>query len=133
MSDQQTLQQFKVKGFDLAWLVVKDFEKAIKFYKETLGLELKDYAPEFKWAEFEGYAGGARLGVCEACEDTPIVAGENAVPTFTVDDLDAACEFLKKKGATFVGDIQEVPGHVRMQLIKDPAGNLIHICQKLSD
>ncbi len=39
-----------------------------------------------------------RLGICETCEDCPIEAGENAVVSFTVDDLDAACVFLKKEG-----------------------------------
>lgn len=130
-AEPQTLQQFKAKSFDLAWITVKNFDQAVKFYKETLGLEQKDYNPEYKWAEFEGHAGGARLGICEACQESPVQAGGNAVSCFTVDDLDAACEFLRKKGAEFVGDIQEVPGHVKMQLIKDPSGNYIHICQKL--
>lgn len=129
--DEQNLQQFKSKSFDLAWITVKNFDEAIKFYSEALGLEQKDFAPEYKWAEFAGYAGGARLGICEACQDNPIEAGDNAVISFTVDDLEAACVFLKKKGAEFIGTIQEVPGHVRMQLIKDPSGNLIHMCQVL--
>jgi predicted enzyme related to lactoylglutathione lyase len=128
---EQTLRQFKSKSFDLAWITVKNFEEAIKFYSEVLGLEQKDYAPEYKWAEFEGYAGGARLGICEICEDSPIEPGDNAVISFTVDDLDAACDFLGKKGTEFIGTVQEVPGHVKMQLIKDPSGNLIHICQVL--
>lgn len=96
-TQQQTLQQFKAKSFDLAWITVKNFDEAVKFYKETIGLEQKDYAPEYKWAEFEGHAGGARLGICEASPECPIDAGGNAVVCFTVDDLDAACEFLKKR------------------------------------
>lgn len=130
-TQEQTLQQFKAKSFDLAWVSVKNFDNAVKFYKETLGLQQKDYAPEYKWAEFEGYAGGARLGICEESEENPIEPGQNAVVSFTVDDLDAACAFLKKKGIEFIGTVQEIPGHVKMQLIKDPSGNFMHICQVL--
>lgn len=131
-SINQSLKSFKTKGFELAWITVKNFDEAVKFYTEVLGLEQKDYAPEYKWAEFEGKEGGARLGICEACEESPIKPGENAVVSFTVDNLDEACKFLKKQNVEFVGEVQEIPGHVRMQLIKDSSGNYIHICQLLS-
>lgn len=125
------LQQFKAKSIDLIWISVKDFDQAVKFYKEKLGLEQKDYNPEYKWAEFEGYNGGARLGICEYSEESPIAAGDNAVISFTVDDLDAASAFLKQEGVEFVGPVQEIPGHVKMQLVRDSSGNYMHLCQML--
>lgn len=122
----------KVKSIDLAWVVVKNFEQGVEFYRDVLGLEIKDYSPEWKWVEFEGYKGGARLGLCEACDMTPVGPGGNAVVSFSVDDIDAASLFFKQKGLELVGEKQVIPGHVAMQLGRDPSGNLIHIVQTLS-
>ena len=126
------MSEFRAKSLDLVWIMVKDFDEAVKFYKDVLGLVQKDFAPEYNWIEFEGVNGGARLGICAMCEDAPIQPGSNAVVSLTVDDLDQAIDFLKTKGAALVGETQEVPHHVKMQLIQDPSGNFIHICQLLN-
>jgi len=36
------------KGMSLAWIVVKDFEKGLKFYTEVLCLDLVSRADEYK-------------------------------------------------------------------------------------
>ena len=39
-----------LKSMDLAWIVVNDLQKAIKFYTETVGLKLVEFHEEFEWA-----------------------------------------------------------------------------------
>ncbi len=40
--------------------------------------------------------------------------------------------FYKEKGAKLVGEIGEVPGHVKMQTFLDPDGNMMQIVQELN-
>lgn len=121
----------KAKSIDLIWIVVSDLKKAIEYYCDHLGMELKELVEEFGWAELKGPAGGATLGLTQAQGLSPLSQGENAVVTLTVEDLDAARQELMQKGAALQGDICEVPGHVRLQLLKDLDGNLLQLVQVL--
>jgi predicted enzyme related to lactoylglutathione lyase len=58
-------------------------------------------------------------------------AGSNAVMAISIEDLDVVCDFYRKKGAKLVGEIIEIPGHVRMQTFLDFDGNMMQIVQKL--
>jgi predicted enzyme related to lactoylglutathione lyase len=119
-----------VKSMDLVWITVDDFDEAIQYYTEVLGLEVADRNDDFGWAELVGKDGGARLGICEECDTSPVGPGENAVLTMSVDNLDKTLKQLSGK-IELEGDICEVPGHVRMQLIRDPSGNLVHLVEKM--
>ncbi|MGE3954976.1 MAG: VOC family protein [Parachlamydiales bacterium] len=118
-----------VKSLDLVWITVSDFAKGVAYYSDVLGMELLQRSDEMGWAELRG-SSGAMLGICRAQQDFP--AGVNAIMTFTVENLDKAMKELASKGVTFKGEIQEVPGHVKMQLCEDPDGNLYHICEMLA-
>lgn len=119
-----------IKSIDLAWISVNDFDKAIQFYTEVVGLKLVEKNDQWSWAELQG-EDGARLGIGKSCAESGNIAGNNAVVCFNVENLDQSKAEMEKKGATCVGDVCEVPGHVRMQLFKDVDGNLFHVVQKL--
>ena len=119
-----------VRGNLLSWIVVKDVNAAIKFYTEVVGLTLLEQSAEYGWAELAGPE-GCRLGIAEECEKMDAKAGTNAVITITVENLDAACLFFKEKGAQLIGEIMEVPGHVKMQTFIDHDGNKMQLVQKL--
>lgn len=117
----------------LAWIVVKDFKSAVKFYTEVVGMKLMESNEEFGWAELEGYEGGSRLGIAQAgpcCGG--VEPGQNAVVTFTVDNIDKAKAEMIAKGAKCEGEIIDVPGHVRMQTVVDGDGNRFQICEVLT-
>ncbi len=118
-------------SIELAWIVVDDFKKAVKFYSEVIGLQLMEVNEECGWAELQGKS-GARLGIAQRSDRSEIMPGQNAIVTFTVDNVVAASSEMVKKGAVRVGEVQEVPGHVRMQLIKDLDGNQLQLVQMLS-
>lgn len=120
----------KAQGIYLSWIVVKDIEKAIKFYTEVVGLELKEYHKEFRWAELAG-PGGSILGIGEEDLKSPIKSGVNAVVTVAVKDIDDAIAHFIDKGANLIGDVVEIPGHVKMQTFSDTDGNTMQLVQKL--
>lgn len=120
----------KIKGIHLAWIVVKDLKAAIEFYTKTVGLTLRDQSPEYGWAELSG-PDGSMLGVAQENPHMEIEAGKNAVVTITVDDIEETRKFLLKQGANMIGEIMEVPGHVKMQTFTDADGNMMQMVQKL--
>lgn len=121
----------KTKGIQLAWITVKNIEKAIEFYTKVVGLELKEYHKEFRWAELSGPE-GAILGIGENTDDCPVHPGANAVLTVSVADIDKAHSHFVKSGAKLVGDIVEVPGHVKLQTFVDVDGNTLQLAQTLN-
>lgn len=118
------------EGIYLSWIVVKDIKKAIEFYTHVVGLTLKEFHPEFNWAELSG-PGGSTLGIGQEGSESPMKAGVNAVVTISVTDLDVALKHYREKGATLVGEVIEIPGHVKMQTFTDSDGNTMQIVQKL--
>ena len=122
----------KVKGIQLSWIVVKDLQKAIKFYTDIVGLKLLNQSPEYGWAELAG-PGGCTLGIAQENPqmDNKYVAGTNAIMTVSVEDIDKALAVYKKKGVRLIGDVVEVPGHVKMQTFSDQDGNLMQVVQTL--
>ena len=126
----------KVKGMELAWISVSDFEKAIKFYTEILGLKLLDKNDEWGWAELGGHEGGARIGIARYSSSideihSPIKPGQNALMTFTVDNLDQTIQEMKKNDVQFIGDVVVVPEEVKMQTVKDKDGNILQFVEMI--
>ncbi len=116
---------------ELAWIVVKDLKKARDFFVKKVGLTEQSYSEEHAWIELAGSEGGSILGVCTADDRSPIKSGQNAVMTFSVENIDEVSESFRKAGVQLIGPILVLPGHVKMQFFKDPDGNLFQICQKL--
>lgn len=121
----------KVIGMNLAWIVVKDLEAAITFYTDVVGLTLREKSLEHHWAELSG-PDGFTLGLAQESSHMELRAGSNAVVTITVEDIVVAKNFYLKKGAKMLGDIIEVPGHVKMQTFIDKDGNTLQLVQLLS-
>ncbi len=119
-----------VLGNMLSWIVVKDIDKAIQFYTDVVGLTLHVKSPEYGWAELSGPE-GCRLGIAQESDKMETKAGVNAVITITVKSLDEARTFFEQKGAQLVGDVMEVPKHVRMQTFLDVDGNMMQLVEKL--
>ncbi|MBS0605259.1 MAG: VOC family protein [Verrucomicrobia bacterium] len=120
-----------LKSMSLVWIVVNDLKQAIKFYTETVGLKLMEIHEEFGWAELEGHNGGARLGIAQMQlkSEDDVKPGQNAVMTFTVASLEKAIADMLKKGAKLIGEVQDIPGHVKMQMAADSDGNRFQLVE----
>ncbi len=119
---------------NLAWIVVSDFKKAIEFYTKVVGLKLMEINEQYGWAELEGPHGGARIGIAQQCDqmNDGVKPGQNAVVTFTVDNIEDSVADFSKKGVKLIGKIQEVPGHVKMQTVCDVDGNTFQLCEVIA-
>jgi len=122
----------RVKTINLCWVVVADLEKAIKFYQENLGLRLLEWDNTYGWAEFEGHTGGMRLGLAQASDFNQVAAGSNAVVAFNVDNIEEAKQAYLDKGVTCMGEIMEVPGHVKLLFCQDQDGNKFQLAELLA-
>lgn len=123
-----------IKRSDLAWITVSDVKKAKEFFTKVLGLELQCDTPEYGWLELRPKEGGVTLGVGQCSDEyTEVKPGQNAVVTFTVDDIEKTKAEFQKRGVTLLGDIVEVPGHVKMLFFTDFDGNKFQVCQILND
>ena len=87
----------KVKQVGLSWIVVKDFKAAVKYYTEILALEIGELNEQYGWGELEGKDGGSSLGISQESPEEMAKADQNAVVTFTVDNIE--------KGAKCGGEI----------------------------
>ena len=120
----------KNQGIHLSWIVVKDFEASVKFYTETVGFILKEHHPEHGWAELSGPE-GSRLGIAKESSSSEINAGSNTITAITVENIEEERTFCQKRGVKLIGDISEVPGHVKMQTFADIDGNIMQLVQLL--
>ena len=110
----------KITGVDFVPIPVDDFDKAIEFYGETLGLpEIARYG-KMPGAEFQ--AGNLTLAIME-----PTAFGQkfrpNAMPiALQVDDVEEARAALVKAGVEFITDTFD-SGVCHQAIFLDPSGN----------
>ncbi len=120
-----------VKSMQLCWIVVANLKQAIKFYTEVLGLKLLSSTEELGWAELQGKDGEGLIGLAQANDHYAIKPGSNAVITFTVEDMEQARLEMQAKGLKLIGEVTEVPGHVKMQDCVDADNNFFQLVQAL--
>jgi len=103
------------------YYMVKDMDRAVKFYTKTLGLPLVvRYGND--WAEVD--AGSTRIGLHPT--DGAITPG-GATASFYVDDMAALAKKLKAKGAS-LGTIHE-SAQGKMAVLKDTEGNSLQFTE----
>lgn len=122
----------KTYGISLSWIVVKDIEAAIKFYTDTVGLTLREFCPDYGWAELQGPEGTC-LGIAKENKEQDAIAGTNAVVTVRVDCIKKARQEFEERGVRLLGGIIEIPGHVSMQTFQDSDGNTMQLVEVLDD
>lgn len=113
-------------------LNVQDLDRAVAFYRDTLGMRLLFQAPP-KMAFFD--CGGIRLmlGVPEDPEsDHPA-----SILYYKVDDIHAAHAALRDKGADFRGEphlVAKMPDHeLWMAFLKDSEGNTLALMSEVRE
>jgi catechol 2,3-dioxygenase-like lactoylglutathione lyase family enzyme len=107
-------------------LMVSDMDRAVAFYIQKLGLELKvRYGND--WAEVVGP--GLTLGLHQA--QGPIARSDPAIGIsigLEVDDLDAAVLELKARGVVFPAGVRET-NELREASFADPDGTPLYLAQ----
>lgn len=114
----------KVEGTDFAVVFVDDYDAAVEFFRDVLGLEHLDYG-KIPGGEFE--TGNLTLQVVEASAIGREFAPSGHPVALHVDDVEAARTELESKGVEFLGETLDT-GVCHMAPFSDPAGNafLLH-------
>ena len=123
------------------FVLVHDPDLALTFYRDALGLELRnDVAREdFRWITV-GAASQPGVGIVLTNYLNGSPADSDAVAAlvakgalngvhFHTDDLDATFEKLRASGAEIVQEPTEQPWGARDLAVRDPSGNLVRIDQ----
>jgi methylmalonyl-CoA/ethylmalonyl-CoA epimerase len=115
---------FRLSEIGQIALTVRDLNRAVAFYRETLGLPLLFQVPNLAFFD----CGGIRL---------MLTTGENPAEThssvlyYKVPDIQRAFETLAARGAAFEGPphlIAKMPDHeLWMAFFRDPDRNLLAI------
>lgn len=115
-----------IKGFGSVTLWVKDFEKSISFYRDSLGLELLSHPgdiPHFK-------VGDSFLVLIKGdfCPPSDAFPPDFPQLSFETDNLDMTVSSLQAGGVSLESRIEERRDS-RWIKLRDPDGNLIELVQ----
>ena len=111
-----------VTGVDFTVVPVTDFDRAVEFYGDTLGLPLSTRYGQMNGVEFE--TGNLTLAVLDAGQfGIDFTPAKNAI-ALRVDDVAAAREQLEAKGVEFHGDIID-SGVCHQAYFSDPEGHAL--------
>jgi catechol 2,3-dioxygenase-like lactoylglutathione lyase family enzyme len=106
-------------------VMVGDFDRAVRFYTETLGLDMR-YRAGNHWAEIA--TAGLTIGLHEAGEHGPRPGAQGALSIgLQVADIAGAMADLEGKGIPF-GQVVE-DGPIKLAHFSDPDGNPLYLCQ----
>lgn len=106
--------------------LVDDFEESLAFYRDTLGLTLN--SQDGKYADFK--LGDTLLAIFQKDEATVMFpkkhmrSGGSCVIAYEVDDVNKACEQLRKKGITIFSGPKKMPWGQTVAYFKDPDDNI---------
>ena len=112
---------YRVPAIGMIMLGVRNIERSVSFYRDQLGIALKQQFPGF--AMFD--TGAVTLVLSEArTEGAAKVAGATEV-IFPVEDVRAGTEELKKQGVVFSHEPHQVNGPMWAANFADPDGHLL--------
>jgi predicted enzyme related to lactoylglutathione lyase len=104
----------------LVQLGVKDLDRAIRFYTETLGFELTERRDDLRFAHVSTNVPGLEIGLSEQAE--PRGSG-SLLLNIGVADVAAARRALERRGVAFARPTVVIPGKVALAEFSDPDGN----------
>lgn len=127
--------------FSQCFVPIDDPDRALAFYRDTLGLEVRnDVAREkFRWITVGAQAQpGVAIVLTNYLNGSPAdsdalaaLAAKGAMNGvhFHTDDLDATFEQLRAAGAEIVQEPTDQPWGTRDCAVRDPSGNMIRVDQ----
>ena len=107
----------------------KDLERAIRFYRDTLGMPLLFQVPQMAFFD----CGGVRLMVGLPSE--PAFDHPASIIYYRVDDIRAAHRTLARRGATFTSPphfVAKLPDHdLWLAFLQDSEGNVLALMSEV--
>lgn len=118
-------------------LFVKDLAGCTAFYRDTLGLEVKETNTESSMFKIEDVyvflleSSAASNLISEEVIELKLEGGPRSLLATEVDDVDATYEMLRSKGATLLRPPTDQPWGLRTAHFADPEGNPWEIHQTI--
>ena len=109
-----------IKSLDYVTLFVDDLPSCLAFYRDVLGLPVVQTSDRFALLD----AGACRIGL-NGSTGGDSAGGVN--PHFRVDDVEAACAWLRRRGAAIAEPPRNMPWSVRSVTMHDPAGHRVEL------
>ena len=123
------------------FITVHDGDEALSFYRDALGLELRNDVTkgDFRWITVGApgqdvdvvlsYPHGGRSEADGDALLALVTKGAMQAAIFRSDDLDATFELVRQSGAEVLQEPKSQPWGVTDCAFRDPSGNLIRIAQ----
>jgi predicted enzyme related to lactoylglutathione lyase len=109
-------------------LSVTDMDRSIAWYEKILGFKLMYRADDIGWCEMSTGVERVSVGLSQVEE----AGGKGgATLTFGVKDIVAAKKSLDSHAVRQDGDIQDIPGMVRLISFYDPDNNALMLYQDM--
>ena len=129
--------QTMIRRIDATVLFVRDLARCTTFYRDTLGLQVKNsdansvaFLMEDRYLLLLEVSAAADL-ISSETNALKIEGGPRVLLAAGVEDVDAAYEELKAKGVTFLRPPTNQPWGLRTAHFADPEGNLWEINQSI--
>ena len=113
----------------LVQMQVRDLDRSIRFYTETLGFRVTERRDDLQFAHIDCGVQGLQLGLSAGGEKTPD-AGTVVLNFGVQGDIEAARRVLEQRGVVFDGATAVIPGKVRLAAFRDPDGYRIELIQR---
>ncbi len=119
------------RDLNVVWYNVSNWERAKRFYRDTLGLPVAVEIEQAGWMEFgHPHQTHVAINLWRGPDPMPPAKG-GATATFGCDDARAMTAKLRSKGVR-CDEVQEIPGMVVLGTMYDPDGNQLQIAQSLT-
>jgi len=106
---------------------VSDFERALGFYRDQLGLKVVLADPQFGYASFDTQGAGFAIAAVDPDSEQAALVGRHTGIGWGVPDVDAVYDSLMGAGVTFSQPPQRQPWGGYMALLEDPDGNVFYL------
>ena len=110
---------------------VTDQERALAFYRDTLGFQLvRDvpFGPGQRWIEVAPSGGGTTIALPPLGDAAP---GSDTGIRLTTDDAAADHAALRERGVEVGADVLRYPGVPPMFTLRDPDGNTLYLVERM--
>jgi predicted enzyme related to lactoylglutathione lyase len=113
-------------GFTV-WYNVSNLLRTVEFYNKKLGFEIAFIMEEGGMASVYTNTEECTIGFSEVKEVIPSTSST----VFEVINIEAAVERLKEAGVAFIGEIETIPGMVKLASFTDPDGHNLMLSESL--
>jgi len=114
-------QRFNLPPVSMIMLGVRDLEKSVSFYRDRLGIDIRQRIPGFAFLD----SGALTIVLSEPlAKNVSPLAGATEV-IFSVNDVRASYEALKDQGVEFSQEPRNVSGPMWAANFRDPDGHLL--------